>query len=143
MAAGLGQNALARVNQDDGEVGVRRAGRHVAGILLMARRVGDDEFALVGGEEAVGDIDGDALFAFGFQPVHQKREIDILAGGAEFLGVFLQRRQGVLEQQLGVVEQPPDQGGLAVIDAAAGEEAQQAFLFLGGEEFLKVGGGVH
>ncbi len=55
--------------------------------------------------------------------------------GAEFLGVFFQRGQRVFEQQLGVVEQPPDQGGFAVIDAAAGEEAQQGFLFLRGEEF--------
>ena len=141
VAAGLGQHALARVDQDDGEIGVGGAGRHVAGILLMARRVGDDEFALVGGEEAIGDVDGDALLALGFQPVHQQREIDILAGGAEFLGILFQRRQRVFEQQLGVVEQPPDQGGLAVIDAAAGEKAQQGFLFLRGEEFLKFGRG--
>jgi hypothetical protein len=28
------------------------------------------------------------------------------------------------------VQQPPDQGALAVIDAAAGEEAQQLFVFM-------------
>ena len=138
MAAGLGQHALARIDQDDGEIGIGGAGRHVAGILLMARRVGDDEFALVGGEEAIGDVDGDALLPLGLQPVHQQREIDILAGGAEFLGILFQRRQRVLEQQLGVVEQPPDQGGFAVIDAAAGEKAQQGFLFLRGEELSEV-----
>ncbi len=134
VAPGLGQHALARVDQDDGEIGVGGAGRHVAGILFMARRVGDDEFALVGGEEAVGDIDGDALLPLGLQPVHQQREVDILAGGAEFPGILFQRGQRVLEQQLGVVEQPPDQGGFAVIDAAAGEKAQQRFLFLRGEK---------
>ncbi len=143
VAAGLGQHALARIDQDDGEIGVGGAGRHVAGILFMARRVGDDEFALVGGEEAIGDIDGDALLALGLQPVHQQREIDVLAGGAEFPEVLLQRGQVVLEQQLGVVEQPPDQGGLAVIDAAAGEKAQQRFFFLGRQKRLKIGWSVH
>ena len=37
VAAGLGQHALARVDQHQGEVGVGGAGRHVAGILLVAR----------------------------------------------------------------------------------------------------------
>ena len=92
MAARLGQHALARIDQDDGEIGIGRAGRHVAGVLLMARRVGDDEFALVGGEEAIGDVDGDALLALGLQPVDQQREIDVVAGGAEFLGILFQRR---------------------------------------------------
>ena len=32
-------------------------------------RVGDDELALVGGEEAVGDVDRDALLALGGQAV--------------------------------------------------------------------------
>ena len=82
VAARLRQHALARIDQDDGEIGVRGAGRHVARVLLVARRVGDDEFALVGREEAIGDVDGDALLALGLQPVDQKREIDILAGRA-------------------------------------------------------------
>ena len=143
VAAGLGQHALARVNQDDGQIAVGGAGRHVAGILFVARRVGDDELALVGGEEAVGDINGDALLPLGFQPVHQQREINIVAVGAELLGVFFQRRQRVFEQELGVVQQAPDQGALAVIHAAAGEEAQQGFLFLRGQKVFQVDGGVH
>jgi hypothetical protein len=48
-----------------GEVGGRGAGGHVARVLLVARRVGDDELAPVGGEVAVGDVDGDALLALG------------------------------------------------------------------------------
>ena len=35
-----------------------------------------------GGEEAVGDVDGDALLALRLQPVDQQREIDVVAGGA-------------------------------------------------------------
>ena len=63
-------------------VGVRGAGRHVAGVLLVARRVGDDERAPRRGEEAVGDVDGDALLALGLEPVEQQREVDVLAGRA-------------------------------------------------------------
>ena len=66
VPAGLHQNALACIDQYDGELGIGGARRHVAGVLLVARRVGHDEFALLGGEEAVGDVDGDALLAFGF-----------------------------------------------------------------------------
>ena len=83
MTARLGEHALPRIDQDDGEIGGRGAGRHVAGILLMARRVGDDEFALVGGEGAIGDIDGDALFALSRQAVNQKCEIERAALGAD------------------------------------------------------------
>ena len=54
------------------------------------------------------------------------------------LRILLQRRQMILEQQLGIVEQPADQRGLAVVDAAAGEEAQQRLLLLRGEERLEV-----
>jgi hypothetical protein len=70
---------FARVDQQHREVRRRGAGGHVAGVLLVARRVGDDELALLGGEEAVGDVDGDALFAFGCEAVDEQGEIDVLA----------------------------------------------------------------
>ena len=75
-------HALAGVDQHHGEVGGRRAGRHVAGVLLVTRRVGDDEPAPLGGEEAVGDVDRDALLALASSPSTSKREIEIVAGGA-------------------------------------------------------------
>ena len=109
---------------------VRGAGRHVAGVLLMAGRVGDDEGASRRGEEAIGDVDGDALLALGLEPVHQQREIDVVAGGAvPGAESRCQRRQLILEDQLAVVQQPADQGRLAVIDRAAGEKAQQVLAF--------------
>ena len=76
MATGLLDQPVAGIDQQDGEIGVRRAGRHVARELLVARRVGDDEGAPRAGEEAVGDVDGDALLALGLQPVEQQREVD-------------------------------------------------------------------
>ena len=140
VAPGLGQHPLAGVDQDHREVGGRGAGGHVAGILLVARGVGDDELALLGREEAVGDIDGDALLALGRQPIDQQGEIDPLALGAHLAAVGLQRRQLVLVDQLRLVEQPPDQGRLAVVDRTAGDEAQQAFLLVGLEVADDVGG---
>ncbi len=128
MPARLRQNALAGIDQHDREIGGGGAGRHVAGVLLMARRVGDDELALRRREKAVGDVDGDALLALGLQPVHQQREVDILAGRAVLFRIALKRGELVLEDQLGVVEQAADQGRLAVVDRATGQEAQQRFL---------------
>jgi hypothetical protein len=48
----------------------------------------------------------------------------------------------VVEDLLGLVEQPADQRRLAVVDAAAGDEAQQLLALLRGEPGLDVGGGV-
>ena len=76
MAMRLREQALARVDQHDREIGVGRASRHVAGELLMAGRVRDDERAPLGGEIAIGDVDGDALLAFGLEPVDQQRVVD-------------------------------------------------------------------
>ena len=91
VAARLHQHALPGVDQHHRHVGGRGAGRHVAGVLLVAGRVGDDELALRRGEEAVGDVDGDALLALGLQPVDQQREIDVVAVGAVLLEIALQR----------------------------------------------------
>ena len=93
MAEGLRQQALARIDQDHREVGVGGAGRHVAGILLVAGRVGDDERARRRREIAIGDVDGDALLALGFEAVDQQREIDVLAGRAVLLGIALRARR--------------------------------------------------
>ena len=43
VAAGLRQHPLARIHQHHRQLGVGGAGRHVARVLLMPRRVGDDE----------------------------------------------------------------------------------------------------
>ena len=129
----LRQYAVARVDEDHRQLGVGGAGRHVAGILLVAGRVGDDELACLGGEEAVGDVDGDALFALRLQPVDEEGEVDVVADGAVPAAVAGERRQLVLKDQLGIVEQPTDQRRLAVVDRSAGDEAQQTLGGLLGE----------
>ena len=61
----LHADAVPRVDQQDRDVGRRGAGRHVARVLLVAGRVGEDELAPRGREVAVGDVDRDALLALG------------------------------------------------------------------------------
>ena len=52
VAARLALHAVARIDQENGEIGVRGARRHVAGVLLVARRIDDDEAAACGLEIA-------------------------------------------------------------------------------------------
>jgi hypothetical protein len=122
VAARLLGHPAARVDEDQREVGGRRAGDHVARVLRVAGRVGDDEPAPRGRERAVGDVDRDPLLALGAQPVGEQREVERrAAAGGHLLDVL----ELVREHGLGVVEQPPDQGRLAVVDRAGGGEAQQ------------------
>ena len=128
VTPGLPRQPGLRIDQDQREIGGRGAGRHVARVLLVAGRVGDDEFPPLRGEEPVGDVDGDLLLALGGEPIEQEREVELLALRAVFTGIRLQRIELVVEHQLGFVQQAPDQGRLAVIDRAAGDETQQALV---------------
>ena len=80
VAPRLLAHAVPGVDEQDGDVGRRRAGRHVARVLLVARRVGEDELPPRGCEVAVGDVDRDALLALGAQAVGEEREIDRTGG---------------------------------------------------------------
>ncbi len=73
-------------------------------------------------------------------PSVQQGQVDVLAGVADRGRVLLQRGQLILVDHLGVVQQPPDQGGLAVVDRPAGEEAQQVLLLVLGQVGVDVGG---
>ena len=114
VAPRLLEHALAGVDEDEREVGGRRAGDHVARVLDVAGRVGDDELALRRGEVAVGDVDGDALLALGPQAVGEQRQVRVLV--APLAAGALDRLELVLEDRLRVVEQPPDERRLAVVD---------------------------
>ena len=112
-----------RVDQDDGQVGGGRARHHVAGVLHVPGRVGDDELALRRGEVAVGHVDGDALLALGAEAVGQQREVRRVVAARAVLA-SLDGLELVLEDGLGIVEQPPDERAFAVVDAAGGREAE-------------------
>jgi len=116
-------------NQDDGKVAGRGPGSHVAGVLLVARGVGNDELAARRREIAVCHVDGNALLALCLQAVHEQGEVNGATRGARLHTVRLDGIELVFVDHLGVVQQPADERALAVVDAAAGEQAQQ-FLAL-------------
>ena len=74
---GVGPVELGGVHQHHGGVGAGRGRHHVAGVLLVAGRIADDELAVFGGEVAVRHVDGDALLALGRQAIGQQREIGL------------------------------------------------------------------
>ena len=77
-----------------------------------------------GREITVGHVDGDALLALGLQAVEQQREIDLGAVGAVLFRIAFERGQMIVENEVLLVEQAADQSRLAVVDRAAGQEAQ-------------------
>ena len=124
VAPGLGEDAFRGVEQDDRGVGEGGGNGHVACILLVPRRICHDEAALFGGEVTVGNVDGDALLTLGHQAVEQKRVVQQPVPAAD-PAFKLQRTLLIREEQLGVIEHMPDQGGLAVVHAAAGHKLEQ------------------
>ena len=77
---GLLQHLLAGVHQQHGQVCVRCPRHHVAGIMQMTGRIGDDETPVLCREMMIADIDRDALLALGLQPVEQQGCVGDVAG---------------------------------------------------------------
>ncbi len=134
MPPRLRQHAVARVDQDDRQVGGGGARRHVARVLLVPRRIGDDELAPRGGEITVSDIDGDSLLALGAQAVRKQRKIDGTSRPVyRSLG---HRLQLIFIHVPRVVKKPADERGLTVVHAPGGGESQEILgLFLRQERF--------
>ena len=124
MTPRLRHEALPRVHENQRQVGSACAGDHVAGVLLVARRVGDDEFSPVRVEIAVRDVDGDALFALCLQSVRQEGKIDAFAA-ASFV-VTLGCGDLIFKRAARIDEKASDQCGFAVVDAAGSNEPKEA-----------------
>ena len=124
MTAGLRQQAVAGVHQQDGEVCGGGAGDHVAGVLVVARGIGQDETPQRRFEIAVGDVDGDALLALGGQAINQQRVINTVFHRAETAAVAFQALHHIVWDAAAFEQQPADQGRFAVIDAAARQDAK-------------------
>jgi hypothetical protein len=93
--------------------------------LLVTRAVCDDEATLGSREVSVGDVDSDALLALGGETVDQQSEVDLVALRPDGPGVGAERRHLIIEHLPGVEQQTPDEGRLAVVDAAARDEAEE------------------
>ena len=133
VPAGLGLHAVTSVDQDDGQIGSRGTGGHVARVLFVPRAVGNDELACVGAEIAVRHVNGDALFPLGLKAVDQQGQINCFVSGVVLLAVALDGCQLVFKDQPGVMQQASDQRGFAIVDTAAGDEAQQILGFVPGQ----------
>src|ERR1700681_302631 len=94
----------------------------------MARGVGDDEFPSRSGEVTIRNVDGDSLLALGAQTIRQKREINRSARAVN--PALFHGSQLVFVDALGVMQQPSNECGLAVIHAAGSCEAQQFLLLV-------------
>ena len=75
-------------------------------------------FRLGGGEVAIGNVDRDSLLPLGAKTVSELGKVDggVAGDGADVVVVDVVR----------VVEQAADEGGLAVVHAAGGGEAEQS-----------------
>ncbi len=123
VTARLLDHALAGVDQDQGHVGVGGPRDHVARVLGVPGRVGNDELALGRGEVAVGHVNGDPLLTFGPQAVGQQGQVGL--GAATLLAGAADGLELVLEDSLGVVEQAADQGRLAVVHRTGRGQTQE------------------
>ena len=126
VPASLLDHTFAGVDQQDHQLCRRSTGDGVAGVLHVAGRIGQHEGPLGRREVAVGDIDGDALFPLRTQAVDQQRQI---RGGQALVHRGAGDRVDLIGQhRFRVVQQPSDQCGLAVVDAAGGGETEEIGL---------------
>ncbi len=77
MPARLLLQALPGIDQHDRRVGVAGAARHVAGVLVVARAIDEDQTALRGIKIAPSHIDGYALLPFCDEAIEQETVIEV------------------------------------------------------------------
>ena len=121
MPARLLAHALRGVDQEQRGLAAGRAGDHVLEEFLVSGRVDDDVVACLGAELDLRGVDGHALIALGLERVHQERPLERHAAP---LAHRLDRLELALGQGAGVVEQPADQGRLAVVDVADDDDLE-------------------
>jgi len=85
----------------------------------VAGSIGNDELAVRGGEVAVGDINGDALFTLTSEAIGEESEIELAAFGDGGYLIFV--------SALGIVKEAADESGFTIVHAAGGGKAEKAF----------------
>ena len=111
VTLGLSDDAGACIHEDDGEIGGGAAGNHVSRVLLVSRSVGNDELAFVGGEVAIGNVNGDALFALRLQSVAEEGIVNLSRTGiSDTAGITLEGRKLVFIEFFRVEKETTDEG---------------------------------
>ena len=139
VPSSLCHDAVTSIDEDNRQLASRGTGGHVARVLLVTRRIGNDELAAIGRKIAIRDVDRDPLLALGFQAVSQQGKVD-LAGtsSTNLLAIAFHGGELVFVDHLGVVQQPTDQRAFTVVNATASKKAQQLFLLVAGEVGVNV-----
>src|ERR1700735_4124716 len=106
----LKEHALSCIDQDDRELRIRSARRHIAGVLLVSRGIRHYERTPRCCEETIGNVDRDSLLPLCFKPIDQERKIDVSSRGSVAGGILDQARELVLMDKLRIVQQAADQG---------------------------------
>ena len=77
MSSRLGENPVDCIHEDNGDICGRRASDHIARILFMTGRVGDNEFTMIRRKETIRHIDRNALFAFCRQTIDKQCKVNV------------------------------------------------------------------
>ena len=125
MAERLQRQALGGIDQQDHGVRGRCTGRHVPGVLDMARTVRDQKPAARRPQMSPRDVDGDALLPFGRQPIQKKRVIRLRTAGTVLRARSIEGSQLVIRHISCRAKQTSYQGALAIINTAAGDNPQR------------------
>ena len=118
---GVLPHALEGVDDEQRRLRARGAGDHVLEELHVARGVVDDVVALRRVEEAARRVDGDALRLLVLQGVQEER---VLEGARVLLAHLLDLLQLAVGQGAGVGHEPADDGALAVVHVAHGDDVE-------------------
>ena len=127
MPSRLRQNSLTSIGKQDSKFRGRCATCHVTRVLLVAGCVGHNERPARGRKVTIGYVDGDALLPLGLEPIDEKSEVNA-ASRPITLTVLFDGPKLIIWNQITIVKEPANQSALAVIDAAARQEAKNAFL---------------
>src|SRR4029453_9604831 len=120
VTPGLVADAFQRVDDQDRAVGLRGAGDHVAQEFGVTGRIDQHDVARARPETDLRGVDGDALVALGLQRIQEERPFERHAAPrADGFEHF----QLALGQAAGLVQQPSDKSGFAVIDVADDDDA--------------------
>ena len=122
----LRANTTSGVDEQNRDVAVGSSHRHVPGVLLVPRRIGNEHPPTVGQiHVSVGHVDGDALFALGFQAIGQQGEVDFADRDRRTSPTSRARVFELIDRnRVGFGEQTADQRRLTVVDGTAGHQVQ-------------------